>query len=59
MDLITETADFNPRSREGSDMTQARKRRKMQYFNPRSREGSDTKQLGTQQNEQQFQSTLP
>ena len=32
---------FNPRSREGSDQRDKRKREKHKHFNPRSREGSD------------------
>ena len=33
--------NFNPRSREGSDLTRALSRSADYYFNPRSREGSD------------------
>ena len=34
-------ADFNPRSREGSDTRKTWQLRLIPYFNPRSREGSD------------------
>ena len=34
---------FNPRSREGSDLWQAVRSRRVSHFNPRSREGSDVK----------------
>ena len=34
-------ADFNPRSREGSDRGSRRSLQLLVYFNPRSREGSD------------------
>ena len=33
--------DFNPRSREGSDLTASLRHTFCMYFNPRSREGSD------------------
>ena len=36
--------DFNPRSREGSDVARVGIKHSVQYFNPRSREGSDQKQ---------------
>ena len=39
--LITWHFNFNPRSREGSDNTDAAKEAAEEYFNPRSREGSD------------------
>ena len=35
------TADFNPRSREGSDARGPSSTARKGYFNPRSREGSD------------------
>ncbi len=34
-------ADFNPRSREGSDLLRCLRLFAIEYFNPRSREGSD------------------
>ena len=34
-------ACFNPRSREGSDMSLTRQKNRVSRFNPRSREGSD------------------
>ena len=37
------SADFNPRSREGSDILTARKDEHCFHFNPRSREGSDSR----------------
>ena len=36
-----EIKDFNPRSREGSDISSPKIIRTISYFNPRSREGSD------------------
>ncbi len=45
-DWITSIAnDFNPRSREGSDVTSSVTLASPTYFNPRSREGSDTKKI--------------
>ena len=38
---FTISADFNPRSREGSDAIRQGHREPFSYFNPRSREGSD------------------
>ena len=51
--------DFNPRSREGSDLRARRKLSMMPYFNPRSREGSDFFLLKIHCPELLFQSTLP
>ena len=39
--LITTIINFNPRSREGSDMLDLQGQQQKQDFNPRSREGSD------------------
>ena len=38
---MMEKANFNPRSREGSDHRPAERACAQTYFNPRSREGSD------------------
>ncbi len=38
---VPRVADFNPRSREGSDTQCCRTPCRLSYFNPRSREGSD------------------
>ena len=39
--LHLEPPYFNPRSREGSDLSKWHRPRTPEYFNPRSREGSD------------------
>ena len=39
--LQKETADFNPRSHEGSDVVIPCQPLMYEYFNPRSHEGSD------------------
>ena len=41
LSTVQVTEDFNPRSREGSDMRSKRCAMPGCYFNPRSREGSD------------------
>ena len=41
--LLQTLLDFNPRSREGSDIHQSRQRLTVLNFNPRSREGSDVR----------------
>ena len=41
MHLRTSHSDFNPRSREGSDIRSGRGGQAVAHFNPRSREGSD------------------
>ncbi len=51
--------DFNPRSREGSDLVQNGFKPMFRYFNPRSREGSDKCVIVDMCTEYQFQSTLP
>ena len=51
--------NFNPRSREGSDVCRAGQRAEFSNFNPRSREGSDTAQAAAGFAVIQFQSTLP
>ena len=38
---VTHMSNFNPRSREGSDLFRIRSSYDAAYFNPRSREGSD------------------
>ena len=54
----TQSYNFNPRSREGSDGPRSSIRHPWQYFNPRSREGSDLALLIAKR-EIEFQSTLP
>ena len=51
--------DFNPRSREGSDIGCPYRRIHGGDFNPRSREGSDFKDLRRIAFDEEFQSTLP
>ena len=51
--------DFNPRSREGSDLRQIYFPLRFKYFNPRSREGSDEKFKEFPLSVEIFQSTLP
>ena len=53
------SADFNPRSREGSDILTARKDEHCFHFNPRSREGSDETAPFHTAAQLVFQSTLP
>ena len=43
-DSVTRMRNFNPRSREGSDVLLSASRSSTRYFNPRSREGSDIRQ---------------
>ena len=50
---------FNPRSREGSDLSLDATTGGLLYFNPRSREGSDLKQCVSLVETRIFQSTLP
>ena len=52
-------ADFNPRSREGSDKTISYNSTNITNFNPRSREGSDGKGISFTRRRFEFQSTLP
>ena len=52
-------ADFNPRSREGSDLWYDVHRPGERHFNPRSREGSDSNLLLNSSNALAFQSALP
>ena len=52
-------ADFNPRSREGSDVDVRRCREYRADFNPRSREGSDHTRIMEYGGICKFQSTLP
>ena len=52
-------ADFNPRSREGSDRRISRISSQNLNFNPRSREGRDTPIAGSRTFPFEFQSTLP
>ena len=52
-------ANFNPRSREGSDCPCRCSGCTFRYFNPRSREGSDWKRKSTVHTASEFQSTLP
>ena len=51
--------NFNPRSREGSDLHPLPANKGIVYFNPRSREGSDSEADYTQNEDYVFQSTLP
>ena len=51
--------NFNPRSREGSDVTNNSNTAFLHYFNPRSREGSDDVEKVKGAQEELFQSTLP
>ena len=51
--------DFNPRSREGSDVVPRSACPSKSYFNPRSREGSDGLKTMQSIGECRFQSTLP
>ena len=53
------SADFNPRSREGSDLKYQSLRVPLPDFNPRSREGSDLVQAYSVGVCCRFQSTLP
>ena len=46
--------NFNPRSREGSDVVRILTRRQHGHFNPRSREGSDTAEMEAQKMAQHF-----
>ena len=50
---------FNPRSREGSDVTENETPLKLCNFNPRSREGSDSPLHSVLPVSKLFQSTLP
>ncbi len=52
-------ANFNPRSREGSDVRSFPMRCAALYFNPRSREGSDARVARARRFLSIFQSTLP
>ena len=52
-------ADFNPRSREGSDRRYPACTGAARNFNPRSREGSDLHRSFVPHMQQAFQSTLP
>ena len=51
--------DFNPRSREGSDVVFCPRPTPCHYFNPRSREGSDELEKYYRALDKLFQSTLP
>ena len=51
--------DFNPRSREGSDIPATLGTADGNHFNPRSREGSDRRAFTGDLSAVQFQSTLP
>ncbi len=53
------SADFNPRSREGSDCLSSILQMLLWYFNPRSREGSDYQKFPLIPSTKGFQSTLP
>ena len=57
--IITQTASFNPRSREGSDSFFSVLEFDIPSFNPRSREGSDLPQVLVSVGLETFQSTLP
>ena len=50
---------FNPRSREGNDVTLSTKSRNPSSFNPRSREGNDDTSYRKAQGSWKFQSTFP
>ena len=56
---ITTIINFNPRSREGSDVCLAADNGRLHHFNPRSREGSDNAVVTRKIWVQAFQSTLP
>ena len=51
--------NFNPRSREGSDIHPIHAYYQIQHFNPCSREGSDVSWYDRTQVKTEFQSTLP
>ena len=53
------TANFNPRSREGSDVATSAAAKRSRNFNPRSREGSDLANRLCGIGIAEFQSTLP
>ena len=55
----TGLSNFNPRSREGSDLVAGLRRSTVHNFNPRSREGSDYRILMFVGLFLIFQSTLP
>ena len=57
--LFPSMADFNPRSREGSDDSWCFVQVHSVYFNPRSREGSDFPIRVHTEQASVFQSTLP
>ena len=57
--MITLYSDFNPRSREGSDVSYLESDTYHNDFNPRSREGSDEKMSSKEYGFSVFQSTLP
>ena len=51
--------NFNPHSREGSDLVCKHKKKIHSYFNPHSREGSDLPEVVSIGVLAEFQSTLP
>ena len=55
----SDTVDFNPRSREGSDCSGRPCDKSRGDFNPRSREGSDEGSNAAGKTPDRFQSTLP
>ena len=57
--VVHRELNFNPRSREGSDICQNGVARQRNYFNPRSREGSDQRTASAVCKRVSFQSTLP
>ena len=57
--LVSVFGDFNPRSREGSDILSCAVCTARSHFNPRSREGSDGTSYTNSRRHDTFQSTLP